>query len=64
MRREAFAKLVDETDLILDKLSEAFYADPVKEQERKRVVVRSGVSDGFLVVFARMEAPGLAPEER
>jgi len=59
MRRDEFAKLVDETtDLILDKLSEAFYADPAKEQERKHVVVRSGVSDGFLnVVFHRCRRP-------
>src|SRR5580765_6151297 len=35
------------TDLILDRLSEAVYADPGAEQQRRRAVIRSVVRDGF-----------------
>jgi hypothetical protein len=65
MRREDFDKLVDETtDLIMEKLSEGFYANPGTEEGRKRQVVRAAVRDGFLnLVFSQMQQPGLPSEE-
>jgi hypothetical protein len=60
MKREGFDKLVEETtDLILDKLSEAVYANPGAEQQRRRAVIRSAVRDGFLsLLFAQTQESG------
>jgi hypothetical protein len=60
MEREEFDKLMEETtDLILDKLSEAGYANPGAEQQRRRMVIRSAVRDGFLsLLFAQTQASG------
>jgi hypothetical protein len=60
MKREEFDKLVEETtDVILDKLSEAFYANPGAEQQRRRVVIRSAVTEGFLsLLFAQTQESG------
>jgi D-alanyl-D-alanine dipeptidase len=60
MEREEFDKLVEETtDLILDKLSEAFYANPGAEQQRRRAVIRSAVTEGFLsLLFAQTQEWG------
>jgi hypothetical protein len=45
MKREEFDKLVEKTtDLTLDRLSEAVYANPGAEQQRRRMVIRSAVS--------------------
>jgi hypothetical protein len=55
MKREEFDKLVEKTtDLTLDRLSEAVYANPGAEQQRRRMVIRSAVTDGFLsLLFAQ-----------
>jgi hypothetical protein len=60
MQREEFDKLVEETtDLILDKLSEAVYANPGAEQQRRREAIRSAVRDGFLsLLFAQTQGSG------
>ena len=68
IEREEFDKLVEETtDLILDRLSEAVYADPGAEQQRRRSVIRTAVRDGFLrLLFAQTQGPGHpgGPSER
>jgi hypothetical protein len=63
MKREEFDKVVEKTtDLILDKLSEADYANPGAEQQRRRMVIRSAVRDGILsLLFAN--AAGGAPQK-
>jgi len=61
MEREEFDKLVEETTgLILDRLSEAVYANPGAEQQRRSSVIRTVVRDGFLsLLFAQAQEPGL-----
>jgi hypothetical protein len=60
MEREEFNKLVEETpDLILDRLSEAVYANPGAEQQRRSSVIRTVVRDGFLsLLFAQTQGSG------
>ena len=64
MEREEFNKLVEETpDLILDRLSEAVYANPGAEQQRRSSVIRTVVRDGFLsLLFAQTQGSG-PPQE-
>jgi hypothetical protein len=61
MKREEFDKLAKETtDLILDRFSEAVYANPGAEQHRRRMVIRSAARDGFLsLLFAQTQESGL-----